>query len=973
MNGALGPEANGALGPDVNGALAAESLRALPARVRSRWRRDALMAGLAGASLVLAAAVAGLLALDRAIDLAAGWRTVLRWLPLVLAAPPAAVTWRRARALRDERRAALLLEERVAGVDHLLTTALEADLSGPVGEAVRRRARERLATIRVQRVVPYTFGRVVAWAAATLLVSAGLLAAAPGGPAAVWARWARPSWESQPAAADRPGAGRAATPAGSVGGAALAPALTAIQVRVTPPGYTGLPPREEASDGVLAALAGSHVSVGVLATGGILAARRATGEALDAVAVPGGWTVSWVLEPGDRGVDLALLRGAGDTAVADRRVVPIAVVEDRPPEVTLELPRADLVVATASGVIRVRARATDDFGVGDWDLHWVRSSGSGESFSFEEGRWAWDGVSALGDTLVADFALDLATTGLGAGDVLHLRAEARDRNDVTGPGLGVSATRLVRVAEPDALDEVTTLVGFPIEREREPILSQRMIILLTEELLEQAATLDEEAFRERSARIADEQDRLRERVEEAVFVRAGVAEEDPEPSVADAPPTPAVAPPIELPGHDHDGNPVLAVNPDLLEAFNAMWEASRLLRQAEPAPSLPPQHRALARLQRVREAERVYARGRVTRPPLDLDAARGTGKVDEAAPVPRSAGEAAPDGARWRGEVEAVAETLSGGGRGAAEVAALALRLQGLAAAVLAAPDGSVGAAAAIERAARRVAAGAHEEARALLAEAAAALTPGAAPGLAPPLPAASDGRGGAYLAALVATGADGADARAPTEPAATTPPFVFATARYGSGDWDSAPLVPSNLVHSLAQYTDLPVEDQGVVVDLASPELLRYPFVFLTGHLPVRLDEAESEGVRRYVERGGFLFIDDHNHDIDGGFHRSVLSELARIFGPDALRPLPEDHELYRSFFVFEEGPPITGHELSGWGDGLIHRELFAISVGGRIGVLYSNKDYSSEWSYHAENKRFLAQDNTRFGVNVILYALSR
>src|SRR3970282_925699 len=146
VNGALGPEVNGALGPDVNGAPAAESLRALAARVRSRWRRDALMAGLAGASLVLAAAVAGLLALDRAFDLAAGWRAVLRWLPLVLAVPPAAVTWRRALALRDERPAALLVEERVAGVDHLLTTALEADLSGPVGEAVRRRARERLAT-----------------------------------------------------------------------------------------------------------------------------------------------------------------------------------------------------------------------------------------------------------------------------------------------------------------------------------------------------------------------------------------------------------------------------------------------------------------------------------------------------------------------------------------------------------------------------------------------------------------------------------------------------------------------------------------------------------------------------------------------------------------------------------------------------------------------------------------------------------
>jgi hypothetical protein len=76
--------------------------------------------------------------------------------------------------------------------------------------------------------------------------------------------------------------------------------------------------------------------------------------------------------------------------------------------------------------------------------------------------------------------------------------------------------------------------------------------------------------------------------------------------------------------------------------------------------------------------------------------------------------------------------------------------------------------------------------------------------------------------------------------------------------------------------------------------------------------------------------------------------AELARVFGADALRELPNDHELYRTFFVFEDGPPNTPHELNGWGDGLIHEHLHAIEVGGRIGVLYSNKDYSSEWNYH-------------------------
>lgn len=208
---------------------------------------------------------------------------------------------------------------------------------------------------------------------------------------------------------------------------------------------------------------------------------------------------------------------------------------------------------------------------------------------------------------------------------------------------------------------------------------------------------------------------------------------------------------------------------------------------------------------------------------------------------------------------------------------------------------------------------------------------------------------------------------------AARVEPFVFATARYESGNWNSAPLVPTNILHSVAQYTSLPVASTGAVVDLASPELFRFPFVFLTGHLPLRFGQQESANLKAYVERGGFVFVDDHNHDVDGAFHRTAMAELARIFGAGALRAIPNDHELYRAFFVFEDGPPTTSHELNGWGDGLVHEELMGIEVNGRIGLLYSNKDYASEWNYHARNKRFSSIDNTRFGVNVVVYALTR
>jgi hypothetical protein len=199
---------------------------------------------------------------------------------------------------------------------------------------------------------------------------------------------------------------------------------------------------------------------------------------------------------------------------------------------------------------------------------------------------------------------------------------------------------------------------------------------------------------------------------------------------------------------------------------------------------------------------------------------------------------------------------------------------------------------------------------------------------------------------------------------------FVFATAQYESGDWDSAPLVPSNIVDTIARYTSIPVAPSGVVVPLADDRMLRFPLLYLTGHLPVRFSAAERRNIVRYVERGGLLFIDDHNHDIDGTFHKTATEEIGRTVGP--LRELRNDHPIYSAFFKFPDGPPATTHELNGWGDNLVHKHLLAVEARGRIAVLYSNKDYSSEWNYHPDSKRFLSVDNTRFAVNIVVYALT-
>ena len=199
---------------------------------------------------------------------------------------------------------------------------------------------------------------------------------------------------------------------------------------------------------------------------------------------------------------------------------------------------------------------------------------------------------------------------------------------------------------------------------------------------------------------------------------------------------------------------------------------------------------------------------------------------------------------------------------------------------------------------------------------------------------------------------------------------FYFTRLTYDSGDWDVDVRMPSNVLNSLVEYTTLRVDPVERIVALSDPKMLEAPFCYLAGHKLVQFSAVERKNFERYVRGGGFVFVDDCNHDVDGLFARSFEAEMVRIFGASALKKIPNTHPVYSSFFKFD-GPPNTSVELNGWGDDLVHEYLRAIEFGGRVRLLYSNKDYGCEWDYDFRNKRFMAVDNTRFAVNIIQYAL--
>jgi hypothetical protein len=722
----------------------------------TRLRRRALLvrAALLAAGVFLTAA-ALLVALDLVLPLPAQARAVLRLLPmaaalaLLLAAVVQAVRHRDARVL------ALGAEEREPRLEGYLTTALDADARGPVGEAFARQAQQRLEALYGALRVPVhvTTAMRPVFAGSLLLV----LVLAFGGPARVWERWLRP--------ADAEAAG----PRGGSDGAQLPPEIRGplrveiVRWTITPPSYTGLPVRDAGDASLLEALPGSRIRLEARPPGaGVeLVASVVGGAALRAR--PGElWSAEWILGSEQRGVSVELV---ADGEIVARRVVPIRVREDAEPDVRLAEPDDDMVVGTARGTLRVRATARDEFGVEQFHLAWIHSSGSGESFSFRQGEWSFDAVHERDGGVHGEFALDLASVGMQPGDVLHVRAVARDGNTVTGPGEGVSRTRVIRVARAEEAGEITTLIGFPLEAEHDPILSQRMIILMTERLRDETPRLDRDAVLHESNHIGDEQGRLRGQVGEEIYVRLSAEDDhDDDDGVAGAAaaghdhshapgrgadsaaarggPTDSAriarileaasratgSGTLEESMHFHDASPILSMNPLKLAAFNAMWSAERELRQGRPADALPHQYEALEYIQQMREADRVFVRGRQTVAPIDVGAIRGTGRLTGAAPAARTRAEAAADASTHRADLDAVMAEI---GIRTGEI--LALDFAALAVRMLRDPGVDPDAATLVSQAADALSAGDATRARALALRARAALAPvGGAGGIAP-------------------------------------------------------------------------------------------------------------------------------------------------------------------------------------------------------------------------------------------------
>ncbi len=185
-----------------------------------------------------------------------------------------------------------------------------------------------------------------------------------------------------------------------------------------------------------------------------------------------------------------------------------------------------------------------------------------------------------------------------------------------------------------------------------------------------------------------------------------------------------------------------------------------------------------------------------------------------------------------------------------------------------------------------------------------------------------------------------------------------------GGGDWYSGDPLPT-LVAFARRHSLLDLDPEPVTVELTSDRLFTVPVLFLNGHGNVALTDAEAGRLRRYLDGGGFLIVND-----DYGLDESVRRELAKVFPEQPLQPLPASHPVYHAHFSFPDGLPKV-HEHDGE-----PAQGYGLFLNGRLAVFYAyQSDLADGWEPEGVHPTSAATREAalRMGVNLLVYAMTQ
>lgn len=210
-------------------------------------------------------------------------------------------------------------------------------------------------------------------------------------------------------------------------------------------------------------------------------------------------------------------------------------------------------------------------------------------------------------------------------------------------------------------------------------------------------------------------------------------------------------------------------------------------------------------------------------------------------------------------------------------------------------------------------------------------------------------------------------------EPPATE--FIAARWHFGTNGYighmgwsHNYPQSDRNLNDFLARATGLDVQELSFrIVELGSEDVFDHPFAYVSEPGEMELTEQEVHNLREFVERGGFILMDDFDGEVQWS---QMRSQVRRAFPRRDFTPVPLDHVVYSVHTPLEDlqamADFVPGGTITYYG---LYREDGSLAIMAGL-----NNDLANFWDWYGDGSMPLkpSTDAFRLGTNAVIYSLT-
>ena len=161
-----------------------------------------------------------------------------------------------------------------------------------------------------------------------------------------------------------------------------------------------------------------------------------------------------------------------------------------------------------------------------------------------------------------------------------------------------------------------------------------------------------------------------------------------------------------------------------------------------------------------------------------------------------------------------------------------------------------------------------------------------------------------------------------------------------------------------------------GRLIQLVDEHVFDYPWLYAVEVGQWLLDEDEAKVLREYLDRGGFLMVDDFWDEDEWAI---FVDSMQRVFPDRPIEELGEDHELLHVLYDLDQRTQIPGIGGQRWGTVPHWRGIFDES--GRLMVAINfNMDMGDAWE-HADTPSYpepMTALAYKFAINYLIYSMT-